>query len=629
MRTIKAIIFGTLCFGALSVNAQLSTNEDKFLGNITTGWASDMDVSGVDAYYKLWNQVTPENATKWASVEGTRGSFSWWGADKAYNYAKNHNFPFKFHTLVWGSQFPDWVKNLSVSERYKAIVKWMDKVKEHYPDLEMIDVVNEAIDGHQPDTPYIKEALGGGGTTGYDWIIKAFELAYERWPNAILIYNDFNTFQWNTDQYINLVSTIRDAGAPVDAYGCQAHDLKGVSLSTLTSVDTRIQNALKMPMYITEYDIQEEDDSKQLDDYKNHIPYFWQKDYCAGVTLWGYIYGSTWNEAISGIIKDKKDRSAMTWLREYMTTDAAKNAKSPFPRMKKQISLYIKPESPYATINTPLPITIRAQMVEKNVLIDSVKLYVKGTLYATLKDAPYTADYTPTTTGKHTLKAVVYTNNKQTYEREGSFTARNARSVFKNIEIPGTLQFEDFDKGGEGFTFHDSDSNDEGNHGYRSDNGGIDIKARNGGQVLGNTAPDEWMEYTVNVKTAGTYKYRLTASCGSDNSSFSISINKNGSLKEVCKINVPKTGEDWSKYTSSEGQIGHLDAGTQILRVTMTGGGYANLDKIEFSLVPNSVNYITPDDMYTNGNRYNLGGMSVNQYKSITIMKGKKVLILK
>ena len=207
---------GLICTAALvglfsnTASAQLSSNPDKFLGNITTGWPGDMDTNGF-IFSEYWNQVTHENATKWGCVEGRRGKYDWNAADKAYNYAQEHGFPFKFHTLVWGSQFPDWIKTLSVEERYEAIVKWMDAAKEHYPDLPMIDVVNEAIDGHQPETPYIKEALGGGGKTGYDWIIKAFEMAHERWPDAILIYNDFNTFQWNTDQFIDLVKTIRDA----------------------------------------------------------------------------------------------------------------------------------------------------------------------------------------------------------------------------------------------------------------------------------------------------------------------------------------------------------------------------------------------------------------------------------
>ena len=215
----------------VTAKAQLSTNPDKFLGNITTGWNSDMDTDGF-IFADYWNQVTPENATKWGSVEGDRqGKFNWGGADKAAKYAKEHGFPFKFHTLVWGSQYPKWMDNLSTEKQYEAIVEWMDEAKKHYPDLPVIDVVNEAVSGHAP-APY-KAALGGDGKTGYDWIIKAFQMAHERWPDAVLVYNDYNTFQWNTDQFIDLVRTIRDAGAPVDAYGCQSHDLTGCSASTL------------------------------------------------------------------------------------------------------------------------------------------------------------------------------------------------------------------------------------------------------------------------------------------------------------------------------------------------------------------------------------------------------------
>ena len=228
-----------LCLFPFKTNAQLSSNPDKFLGNITTSYNVDY---GNEKFYTLWNQITPENESKWASIEGSRrGSFNWGGCDNAYNYAKNHNFPFKFHCLIWGAQYPDWLNNLSTSEQYKAIVEWMDAIKKHYPDLPLIDVVNEAVPGHQP-APY-KAALGGDGKTGYDWIIKAFELAHERWPDAILIYNDYNTFQWQRTEFINLVRTLRDAGAPIDAYGCQSHDLTDMNVSNFKSAMTEIQNA--------------------------------------------------------------------------------------------------------------------------------------------------------------------------------------------------------------------------------------------------------------------------------------------------------------------------------------------------------------------------------------------------
>jgi GH35 family endo-1,4-beta-xylanase len=421
------------CIGGLlavtGVQAQLATNPDKFLGNITTDWPGSMNYDGF-VYSDYWNQVTPENGTKWSTVENTRNSYYWGGADPAYNYAKQKGFPFKFHCLVWGSQYPAWFKNLSTADKYKAIVKWMDTVKKKYPNLELIDVVNEAIDGHQADTYLMREALGGNGATGYDWIIKAFEMAHERWPNAILVYNDFNTFQGSTDQFINLVRTLRDAGAPIDAYGCQSHDLGGMNKSNFQSAMSKIQNALKMPMYISEYDIGDTNDGNQNWNYQQHFPVMWEADYCAGVTLWGWFYGHTWiddkntgEKGISGLIKNKQERSALKWLREYMASDKAKNVKSPFPGMKKEASVYVKPQAQLVNTQKEMTIGVTAKMRTKTV--QSVALYVNNVLYQTLTEAPYNFTYTPATAKKYNLKAVVTTTDDTKYERLSGFTATN------------------------------------------------------------------------------------------------------------------------------------------------------------------------------------------------------------
>ena len=170
------IIATNLCI--LPSFAQLSSNPYKFLGNITTSYNVDAG-GGIPSYYKLWNQITCENESKWASVEGNRGNFNW-GSDKAFNYAIDHNFTYKFHALVWGAQYPSWLESLSASERFAALTNWFDHAKEHYNTLPMIDVVNEAVGMHQQGNPMMKETLGGGGKTGYDWLIKAFDMAYER-----------------------------------------------------------------------------------------------------------------------------------------------------------------------------------------------------------------------------------------------------------------------------------------------------------------------------------------------------------------------------------------------------------------------------------------------------------------
>ena len=613
-----------------SASAQLSSNPDKFLGNITTGWPGDMDTDGF-IFSDYWNQVTHENGTKWATVEGRRGKYDWRAADVAANYAKEHGFPFKFHTLVWGSQYPDWVNNLTPEERYEAIVAWMDETKSHYPDLTIIDVVNEAISGHQPNTPIIKEALGGDGKTGYDWIIKAFEMAHERWPDAILIYNDFNTFQWNTDQFIDLVSTVRDAGAPIDAYGCQSHDLTDCSLSTFKSSMQKLQDALKMPMYITEYDIGTADDNAQLKQYQDQIPLMWEADYCAGITLWGWIYGKTWvTDGNSGLIKNKKERPALEWLREYMQSDAAKKAKSPFPGMVKEASIYVKPSALGVEKGEKVDITIDARLKTKT--IKYVSLYVNDELISQKDKAPYAAEFTPTEEGKYELKAVVKATDGTKYERYSCFTVYPQRSPYNGEkEIPGIIEAEDFDTGSEGQSFHDSDNVNEGDYkNYRTEGvGGVDFVKGNNGCVIGYTATGEWLEYTVNVKESGDYSYEATVSSGSTGSGFNISLVKeDGSMVTLAKVDVPQTGDnDWSKYKTVSGDFkAPLEAGNQIIRITINSP-YVNLDKIEFKLGGTGIRSFENDANPSDESLYNLYGMKVDKnYKGIIIKNHKKLL---
>lgn len=579
-RLLSAALLSALCL--TNVNAQLSQNPNKFLGNITT--YGNVNGGGIE-YSSLWNQITPENETKWESVERTRGSYSFNTA--AYDYAKNNHFLFKFHTLVWGSQYPSWFTNqLSVAERKSAIIKWMDAVKSKFPDLEMIDVVNEAVGMHQQGNPLMKESLGGGGLTGYDWLIEAFEQAHKRWPNAILIYNDFNTFQYDTDAYITLVRTLRDAGAPIDAYGCQSHDVDNISKENLSNAMSKIQNALKMPMYITELDINIQDDDQQKAQYQNIFPLMWEADYCAGVTIWGYIYGATWVDH-SGLYKDGVERPAMTWLKQYMASDKAKNAKSPFPGGKKQISLYIKPSTITASRGDTLDITVRAQMVDPDKSIDSIKLFinrvdVKDTILLT--EAPYVAKFVPTVEGKYALKAIAYSDGKS-YERQGSFTAYPPRSTYASqpISLPGTLQAELYDKGGDGVTYHDNDSQNQGDASFRTSEG-VDIVTGNGGKAIGYTNADEWLEYTVDIQKTGYYYYNAIASSGTTGSGFRLSLKTDEGLVDITpNISVPQTASsDWSKYTTITGKtIIPLTEGRHIIRLTITGNS-CNIDKVSF-----------------------------------------------
>ena len=523
LKTLMCVVAG-LTF-ASAAQAQLSENTDKFLGNITTRYQMDAG-GGVPQFYRLWNQVTCENESKWGSVEGTRNSYNW-GCDNAFNYAKQHKFTYKFHALVWGAQYPNWFSGLSLPDRYTSIVKWFDAVKKKYNTLPLIDVVNEAVGNHQQGNSMMKESLGGGGKTGYDNLIKAFEMAYERWPDAILIYNDYNTFQWDTDNYIDLVRTLRDYGAPIDAYGCQSHDLTDCSLDKFKSAEQKIQNSLKMPMYSTEYDIGTADDNLQLQRYKEQIPYMWEKDYCAGITLWGYVYGATWTtDGNSGLYKNGKERPAMTWLKEYMATDKAKEAKSPFPGMKKEASIYIRPLDLKVAKGDVLPIKVRARMATKT--IEKIDLYVGTELIATMTEEPYITEYevpASGTTGWKTLKAVVTTTDGETYERQGRFnvlTTTTKREPYNGepFQLPCTIPVNEYDKGSTGVAFS------------------------NATRTVTSTVKDgAWMEYTVDVPEDGLYSLDAEIAASNANGSFHVAEYGFDDLTFFTDIvAVPKTG---------------------------------------------------------------------------------------
>ena len=554
-RKQRTLCFVTMlaCLSPMKVNAQLSSNPDKFLGNITTRYQMDAG-GGVDPYYKLWNQVTPENESKWGSVEGTRGSFNW-GCDTPFNYAKKYGFTYKFHAFVWGAQYPNWFTNSwSISERYKAIVTWFDAVKNKYPELPMIDVVNEAVGMHQQGNPLMKESLGGGGKTGYDWLIRAFEMAYERYPDAILIYNDYNTFQHDTNNYLDLVRTLRDFGAPIDAYGNQSHDVNDISVEKLKSSMKTLNDGLKMPMYITELDIDVADDNKQKKQYEDIFPLMWEAEQCAGVTIWGYIHGATW-VSNSGIIKNGKDRPAMTWLREYMQSDAAKNAKSPFPGMKKEASVYIRPADMNVAKGDKLPIKLRASMATKT--IEKIDLYVGEELIATLTEAPYLTEYAvpaDAEAGWKELKAVITATDGTTYERYSRFKVLNStelREPFNGtpVELPGTINVTEFDKGAQTVSYNKASRT-----------------------ATSSMQSDGWMEYTVDVKEDGIYSFDAEVASTSSSGVFHLAEYSLDGLKYLSDfIAVPNTG------STTDFQVMHGE-----LKMPLTAGQHRiclNIDK--------------------------------------------------
>ncbi len=507
--------FIVIALAAFTLNASavgLAENASKFVGNITTRGQIRSD------FGTLWNQITAENECKWASIEGTRGQYNFSGCKAAYNWAKQNGGYFKFHALLWGSQYPSWLEGLSVEDTKTAIMNWFDAVQKNIPDPDMIDVVNEAIRTGQgqyhsnyPKTKII-EAMGGDNNGDYTFIVNAFKEARKRWPNAVLIYNDYNTVQWNKDQGIQLIQTIKKAGAPVDGYGLQAHDMQKqggaangtgaggscLDLSTLKSVIEEIWNKTQTPMFISEYDIFTDNDNEQKACYEQQISYFMENEHIAGITIWGYIYGATWNDGTSGIIRDEKDRPAMTWLKQYLPANPGNNSTG----LLGSTPVEPEPQKPF--------------------------------------------------TGK-------------AFDLTGPIEA-------ENFDIPGKGKNED---GTSNVSYSASGSCDgTWNTTYREGTT-VSIGEKNGGLVLGCNPTGNYFEYTIKVPEAGNYYVYATVAAEGDGAILFKIGDK--AITDTLKY----TGDSWSKFEKIKGQARFDATGEQILTLEVSQG-YIDIDNFEF-----------------------------------------------
>jgi endo-1,4-beta-xylanase len=281
----------------------------KFVGNITTG--NSLDTNGL-TFSDYWDQITPENAGKWGSVQRTAESARNWAAlDAIYDYTEQKGIIFKEHAFVWGAQQPS--GDLTQAD----VQNWMREFCTRYPRTRLIDVVNEP----PPHTePSYAEAIGGGTNGNWQWIANSFTWAREYCPNATLILNDFNNIEFgNQNQhFIDIVRAIQAQGAPIDAVGAQAHGLSNAnSPANMIALLTKLHDDTGLPVYITEYDIDLNDDAAQRNRFEQQVSFFLDTEWIRGVTVWGWIYGRTWVPS-SGLIRDGAPRPAMGWLMEEL-----------------------------------------------------------------------------------------------------------------------------------------------------------------------------------------------------------------------------------------------------------------------------------------------------------------------
>ena len=601
-------LFAAALMGVGLANAQLNKNTCKFLGNITTR-GNIQPNAGSLRYEALWDQLTCENESKWGSIVNCKVSsaqegiqkWNWRSSDAHYKWCKENGVLFKFHCLVWTSQFPTCLNGVTGNELKQQVGYWMDAVAMKYPDLAVIDVVNEAIRGHaegESGAMSLKNALSqalGNSSNPYDykWIAEAFRMARERFPNAVLIYNDYNSLTHQKSEFIDLVSSLVQQGAPIDAYGHQTHDLDDYYKDHSNSM-SGFENNLKdihdqitrkggreLQCYITEYDINQANDNTQLAIMQGSFPAMWEADYVSGITIWGFVNGATWR-ANTGLVNGQgQDRSSMKWLREYMASDKAKSVTAKF--CGKEAG---GPAGPSASVEVSKSTVVLGKSVDFSVALKNSDSGIKSVTY-------YAGDnkigegesftWTPEEAGNYSIKVIVITNSNDEVKGSSSVKVVEPNKPYGGSAavIPGKIEAENYDEGASGMAYFDqSDGNkcdDYTNH-YRKDD--VDLKEISGGVAVGSFEGDEWLSYTVDVQRDGDYEVTLRLGEGNDSGSLSVEFDESN---VSFNVSVKKLGS-WGTFDDVKlSKKVTLKKGVQNMVIKNTGS-WIDIDWIKFDI---------------------------------------------
>ena len=178
--------------------------------------------------------------------------------------------------------------------------------------------------------------------------------------------------------------------------------------------------------------------------------------------------------------------------------------------------------------------------------------------------------------------AAVNTAGSSPRSRERDATVQPAMEAphgGKAWAVPGTIEMEDYDAGGEEIGFHDNDGTNSGGASYRPSDG-VDIEDctdLGGGYSVGWTAAGQWLRYTVSAE-AGTYTVGFRVSAAGAGGRFHL---EDASGKDLTgPVTVTDTG-GWQSWATVNATV-TLQAGRQVLKLVEDTGGY-DLNRMVFA----------------------------------------------
>jgi hypothetical protein len=246
-------------------------------------------------------------------------------------------------------------------------------------------------------------------------------------------------------------------------------------------------------------------------------------------------------------------------------------------------------QKPTVKILTPLKdttvvlgakIILKAAAKDTDGKVGAVKYLLNNTLIQESMISPYIIDWIPTLAGSYQLTAEAFDNANDSAGSEMKIINVVEPIPFsgQNCIIPGLVEAEDYDIGGEKISFHDSDSLNNGGV-YRTDPVDILKKTDNAhGYFIDWTTDSEWLTYTIEVKNGAKMDIKLLVSAKTG--AGEIHWELNGKPLTNHQV-IALTGDEQQFKTVSFKDI-YFPAGNQKLMLVIDKGGIG-IDYFEIS----------------------------------------------
>jgi beta-glucanase (GH16 family) len=230
--------------------------------------------------------------------------------------------------------------------------------------------------------------------------------------------------------------------------------------------------------------------------------------------------------------------------------------------------------------------------------ISKVEFYQDAVKIGETSTTPYEWTWKTPSQGCYKLSAKAYTtegfySNSQTISVKVGIDCIEAPYPGHPINIPGIVEAENFNIGGQGIAYNDLTSVNSGGS-YRPDEG-VDIQECSdlfGGYNIGWVLPGEWLNYSVNIKETALYNFEIRYSAGTGGGVFHIEVD---GVNVSGQIILDGTS-GWQTWQTFIKENISLNQGVKNLRVVIESGEF-NLNRIEI-YKPNTepqINLITPN----------------------------------